>query len=526
MLEIDFDKIHETFSSAEEIKEQLDENKDGFKFRTKIYRARYYSDLAQDCLEAAFIGDRLCEFAERLDVRKESNYMYDSIIEFTLKPNNTEYLSQLIFKYGKTYSGDDEELNLEWIEDLSEYKDKLEQLNHAFPELVDDYYANYINGEYYEYDPVENKDFFDKEFSQFPERRFGFNKSAFSKKINENFYASVDSIIIPKFSNFDLILKSYSGIENISFLKADFFAIGNITYLISNGFIIHFPFDAFLKAKHCAYQVLNEKEEYYVEEGHWMHRFLTYQRWIAEYNPKENFRGYPEDISDQIVRAKSSEGDWVNPPLNSFYVSSYGDHILVNDSDFSYFFFGTDKLTLQELGFLSNNLSRLFNTTANLAGFHVEIKCPWEQLNDESFEELCFDIIYHNPKFDNSTIRKMGKARSRDGGRDITVMTHSRPGKPSKKYIFQCKYLKNGSSLSGTKVQDISDTVTQYDATGYGIMTSVVIDSTLYDKLDGISRNLQIEIEDYSVYKLERILAGYPQIKQRHFKAILQTENY
>jgi len=130
---------------------------------------------------------------------------------------------------------------------------------------------------------------------------------------------------------------------------------------------------------------------------------------------------------------------------------------------------------------------------------------------------VCFDVIYHNPKFDNSTIRKMGKTRSRDGGRDIVVHTHSRPGKTAKKYIFQCKYQQSGTSLPGSKVQDISDTIIQYGAAGYGIMTNVVIDSTLYDKLDGISKTLTVQVEDYSVYKLERILACYPQIKRRHF---------
>lgn len=519
MLEIDFDKIHEIFSSPDQIKEQLDESLDIFKFRVKIYRARHYSDLAQDCLEASYIGDRLCAFSERINVTKESNYMYDSIVEFTLKPINTRELSDLIFWFGQVYSDRDEDLGHEFTEGLLEYRDNLDNIDFQFPELVDDYYANYINGEYFEYDPEDNKEFFDKEFASYPERKFGFNKSAFSRKIGHNFYSSLDSVIVPKECDFNLVLKEYSGIENIEFVAADFFAFGNITYLISNGFIIHFPFDAFLQAKNCAHQVLRKKEEHYVQDGQWMQGFLSYRRWIAHYNDKENLRGYPDDRSSQILETKHTEEQgWGNPPLNSFYISSYGDNILVKDSNFSYFFFGADKLMIQELGFLSSNLSKLFSTSANLAGLNVEIKCPWEQLDDESFEELCFDIIYYNPKFDNTTIRKMGKAKSRDGGRDITVHTHSRPGRPSIKYIFQCKYLKAGSSLTGTKVQDISDTVTQFNAKGYGVITNVVIDSTLYDKLDGIARNLQIEVEDYSVYKLERIISGYPQIKKRHFK--------
>lgn len=514
MLEIDLDKIHGSFSSPEEIKSKLEQSLDAFKFRTKIYRARQYSDLAFDCLEAAFIGNQLCKYAERISVAKESNYMYDSIIEFILKPKDTSQLSKLIFQFGYANAVDNEE----FMEDLLDYKEKIEETEHQFPELIDDYYANYINGEYYEYDPVDNKDFFEREFTDFPERRFGFSKSAYSKKINQVFYTSIDSIIIPNNSDLKSILKEYSGIENLSLNKADFFAIGNITYLISGGFIVHFPFDAFLKAKHCAQQALNKEDNRYEAEGEWMDGFLSFRRRLAEYSEQENYRGYPEDLSNEILAKGNSSFQWSAHLLNSFYLSSYGDHILVQDSKFSYFFFGTDKLTIRELEFLGNNLSRLFRVTANLAGFFVEIKCAWEKLNDETFEELCFDIIYHNPKFNNQTIRKMGKTRSRDGGRDITIMTHARPGKPAIKYIFQCKYLKPGSSLTGSKVTDISDTVTQYEAHGYGIMTNVTIDATLYDKLDSISRNLKVDIEDYSVYNLERILTGYQHLKERYFK--------
>ena len=133
------------------------------------------------------------------------------------------------------------------------------------------------------------------------------------------------------------------------------------------------------------------------------------------------------------------------------------------------------------------------------------------------------DVIYYNPKFDSSTIRKMGKSRSRDGGRDIEVFTRSRPGYEPEKFIFQCKFIKPDSSLSSTKLVGITDVVDQYGASGYGIMTSGVIDSTLYDKIDGIGRNRGIQFEHWSVYELERFLAKHPNIKDRHFGKLIST---
>lgn len=524
MLVIEFGKILETYSSAEEIKRDLSANPGNFIFITKIAMARHYSDLAFECLEAAFIGQQLAKFAAPVGVKKKPGTQYDTVIEFEFSAPDSGALSQLIFNYGRARAEEDDEEYHAYMGDFLEYREQLDKIKHAFPELVDDYYVNYVNGEYYEHDPVDNEDFFKAEFQQFPERKFGFTKSAFSNTINQEFYASTQSVIIPASSDFNLILKEYAGIENIEFVKADFFALGNITYLMANGFIIHFPFDAFIKAKHCAGEALALKDEPSIQEGGWMDGFLSFNRSLSQYNEKENQKGYPDDLSEELISAERtsvlSPGEYdltAFPEVMCFYISAYGEQILVKDGAYSYFFFGTDKLTMKELGFLGNRLSVLFNATANLAGIHVEIKCPWEQLTDETFEDLCFDIIYYNPAFNNTTIRKMGKTRSRDGGRDIEVFTHSRPGKPAKKYIFQCKYQKPGSSLTASKVQDISDTVTQYQASGYGIMTNVVIDATLYDKLDGISRNLNIETEDYSVYKLERILACYSQIKQRYF---------
>lgn len=522
MLEFDKDTSREKFRSPEEIKLALDKCEGVFKFRVNIDRAMHYSDLSNSYLEAAFIGEKLCQFCEPIQVSKLSEMRYDTVIVFTLKPVDNNELSKFIFQLGQAIEENLDEHEFDFMHEVNLFRDKLHEIEPHFPELIDDYHINFINGAYYEYDLEHYKDFFDIEFSTFPERKYGFFKSAFSSTLKQAFYSSPDSLIIPKGSELKLILKRFSGIQDINFDKADFFIIGNIAYLFSNGFIVHFPFDAFLKAKHCALQALSETDDYYNQEGGWMDGFLSYKRRLAESFIEENYRGYPEDMSHEMTKRDDSNiFHSMFFPFNSFYLSSYGDHILVEDSNFAYFFYGADKLNLHELSFLGNNLSRLFAVTAALAGFNIDIKCPWENLNEDLFEDLCFDIIYHNPKFDNSTIRKIGKTKSRDGGRDITVLTHSRPGNPAKKFIFQCKYLKPGSSLTGSKVQDISDTVVKHDAHGYGIMTNVIIDATLYDKLDGIARTLKVEIEDFSIYKLERILSGHPQIKSRYFPVSL-----
>lgn len=60
----------------------------------------------------------------------------------------------------------------------------------------------------------------------------------------------------------------------------------------------------------------------------------------------------------------------------------------------------------------------------------------------------------------------------------------------------------------------------QYNAEGFGVMTSAVIDATLYDKIEAICKKRSIDERHYSVLELEREIARYPGIKARYFKSL------
>ena len=147
-------------------------------------------------------------------------------------------------------------------------------------------------------------------------------------------------------------------------------------------------------------------------------------------------------------------------------------------------------------------------------GQTMDIACSWDKLDDNQFEELCYDVI--NYRHQPTKILKMGKSRSRDGGRDIVFHTTGRAGQPPVKWIVQCKLIRDGSSLAGSKVQ-VADPVDQYGAGGFCVMTSGVIDSTLYDKLEGVARNRGIEIDWWSRLELERFLARHTELRDRYF---------
>ena len=113
----------------------------------------------------------------------------------------------------------------------------------------------------------------------------------------------------------------------------------------------------------------------------------------------------------------------------------------------------------------------------------------------------------------------MGKSRSRDGGRDITVMTKSINASDPELHIFQCKLLSVSSSLTRTKVNDAANVILHYDAKGYGVFTNVLIDSTLYDMLDGFTNSIEIHTrENWGKLELEKLLNDNDYLRNKYFK--------
>jgi hypothetical protein len=196
-----------------------------------------------------------------------------------------------------------------------------------------------------------------------------------------------------------------------------------------------------------------------------------------------------------------------------FYLSEEGSFLLIKDNFAQYLFFGIDKIPIEKAETILNDIGK----TADFLK-KDDLSCSWDQITDDQFEELCYDIIIQSERFNPNTIRKMGKSKSRDGGRDITI-EESRffsLGLP-KKYIVQCKLVKTGKSLSGSKI-NMSDTIDQYEAKGYIVMTNGVIDPTLFDKLDMIAKTKEVKTDTWSKYEIERFLARRPDIKKRYFK--------
>ncbi|GCL39621.1 pentapeptide repeat protein [Sphaerospermopsis reniformis] len=170
---------------------------------------------------------------------------------------------------------------------------------------------------------------------------------------------------------------------------------------------------------------------------------------------------------------------------------------------------------LRHINFHGVDLTKSNTEGAKFTTFD-DISCSWNQLNDNQFEELCYDILREKHKLTN--IDKIGNSRSRDGGRDIVFFKGVDINKKPIKWIAQCKLKSDKRSLGSSQVTDISDMLVAQEAKGFCIMTSGIIDATLHDKLDALRDRNGIEVEKWSYLEIERFLAEHPEIKARYFK--------
>ncbi|WP_341832434.1 hypothetical protein AACH28_05365 [Sphingobacterium thalpophilum] len=467
--------------SSEEIVLFLSQNTNGFIFQKVIERAHHYSDLAIYYLEASYICEKISALGQTKSFKVDWKSGYHPVAQFIIVPQQLEELNKLIADLCYHLSGDyeDDDEQMLWLDRIEEYRELIGKIKLKFPELADDYFANLINGAYGEYESNydDPEEFVQNLSKQDPEHIFGFWKCMHSDTIQQEFYVSSESWIIPPQSSLSEILSKYSSFHDVSLTLGNMFSLNGGYYVITGDYVLEISFPALAKAFQCISKVFNEERTFY-DQHNWLYNFNI---------------------------------------INEVSLSDFAGFVLFTLNGYQIILWDQPRLNFHDINILNRNAAAVFHTTSNLIGLIESVTCDWSKINDELFEELCYDLVYYDPKFDRKTIRKMGKSRSRDGGRDIVVYTASRLGNAPKKFIFQCKFIKNGSSLSASKVLDVSDTIDQYDADGYGVFTTGVIDATLFDKVDAIAKRRNLDVVFNSKYEIERDLASFPQLKNRYF---------
>jgi len=466
--------------------------------------------IADDYLFALFLGESIYPYCSSISYCENSQS-----IDFDFYVEEICDLASILMMFAYQCNGEnesDEERDNYYMDLQMQFQEKLFDSNIPtskifFPQLADNYVANTIAGKS---DYCYDEDIIQSIYKSSPEEEFEFWRSFFSYYIGYPLYTSSWAWLIPYNANkgeephnLEELLLSYGGFgKELPFMEeADSFVFKNLpTIVLSNSAMMLFPKIGFNIAQKCAYSILRKSDH-----------------------------SLPSIDSTAYSNLNLKINHFRDVKVHQTLLAEDGSFMIIRDDLAQYIFFIDHKyssessLTLQHLdSSVEQDYQHTFDVIADrmssLAGYDIDISCPWEKLDDESFEQLCYDLIEWDSYFDHETRQKMGKSRSRDGGRDIEVCTGSKLNKPVDKWIVQCKLLKKSTSLAGSKVQ-VSDVIDQYGAKGFWIMTNGVIDATLHDKLDGISKNRSIDIKKWGCLEIERILAKpkYKNIRKRYF---------
>lgn len=452
-------------------------------------------DISNDLLEASWVLERLARRAQRITTKVDDEY-YTPLVTATLHRPDAEMGAALadcalLLEYDDTIDAA-ARARLDELRDLFfAYDDEINAMDLKVPAMADWYFVNLLAA-YSEW-MSEAPEWVEDQMRKFPEHRVGFHRSAWSAKLGADCYTSHDAWVLPGSVALDRFFK-VTGFRyrQGDFIEGELLVLDGRQVVRAGDVFVPFPARRYFASQVCAGFSITDLE-------------ATWSEGPFAWGREAQYRGFSED----------------GIPLrhhDRYFVDATGTMLVVDDGMFQHVF--TDILPLGQRA-LKTLLAAVGTASEALsagAGISAMATFDWKSITDEDFEELCYDIIHAHPLFDSDTIRKFGKAKSRDGGRDIEVcQAPMRFGEKPRKWIFQCKLVTDGSSLGKGKVVDVGDMLTQYGAKGFGVMTSALIDATLFDKLDAVCGARQIDQMHFSRLNIERALIAQPALRKKYF---------
>lgn len=452
--------------------------------------ANSHIDISLSLLDVAWAIEKLAAEAETVTI-SVGGYFNRQVSATFKRPNATfaSALSEVALIFSEDEFDDPSpELQAQLEEiggQIGDFQDAIPSLVPKCPEVIDWYLADLVLGANHEW-RSESPDYVRAQFAIFPERRFRYFRSAYSHQLGDTCFCTDTGWILSPDISLDAFFKATGQKYRAAELgDAEIDLVGGAALAVSATLAAHFPAADFLHAAACIDALMSDQ----LDED-------------AALDPPA-----------QRGAATLLQGGC------TLLLHSSGTLVVVDDGAAQYLLYGAEPIPQAKLASRVAPAAVAQARLAELSGLGQSIKCPWEQLGDDQFEELCYDIVRRHPQIETASVRKLGKSRSRDGGRDIEAFERQRsPDNVPTKWIFQCKLVTNGSSLSGRKLQDVGDMLDQYGVGGFGVMTSAPIDATLYDKLDALCSRRGVKQRNYSVYELERELLQHPDLRHRYFR--------
>lgn len=451
--------------------------------------ANSHLDITAYLLDAAWAVEKLAAFAGGVRYRTEGYFNRRLVAVFHAPRSGFgQALEAVALRFDP---GDDDpppelwprldEIDLE----IRQFGESIPDLKAKCPDLIDWYLADLVIGANYEW-RSEDPDYVRHQFMHYPERRFGYFRSAHSNVLGAPCYGAQRGWLFSSDLDLDLVFAATGQkCRMAEFSPAVLVLAGDGAVLSAERQAVSFPMATFLEGSACA--DLAQRD--------------------------------PQDVDDEFDAPRTRHIIGLLEARVKAWLHTSGALALIEGERFH------QLLSIEDGAICPADLDRRAKVMAGLqsrilgaGGLGQSIRCAWDTLDDDRFEELCYDVIRLHPKIETASVRKLGKSRSRDGGRDIEALEARNPSDgPPFKWIFQCKLVTKGRSLGASRLVDVGDMLDQYGAQGFGVMTSAPIDATLYDKLDMVCRKRGVLNRNYSVLELERELHARPSLRARYF---------
>ena len=437
---------------------------------------RNHSDVALEYLEIAFAAQKLSEISEIIKVYetpKVNLYPHVVLITVTEKPYEMKNMLKWFSMYFSGEFGSDED-EIEAREEFADFEDKIYNYSICpiLPHYCDLYFANFI-ASYYDW----NAETIKKTLALHPEWRFFAWKSTWSRKLGFDLFISGEFWLLDISSDLSCALMDASDYK-IPFSKEKFTKpvrvitdMGKI-YILMQDEVLCISLGLHFYIARCAEVVFPFEEDMFLNTGF----------------------------------------DW--GVSANFYISNDSSLVVFKGGTYQYVLF-YESIEVLETNQIDKLASSIQDITADLlerGSNSIKVKCNWSLINDEIFEQLCYDLVLRDGKFIPEETRKMGLSKSRDGGRDIvtTFKTYSGHNK-NRFWVIQCKFSKSKKSLGRNDVK-LSDLIDEYSPAGVIIATNMFIDAGAYDKFDKISKNRGTDIKYWDGLGIERLLNRNPDL--------------
>jgi hypothetical protein len=464
-------------------------------FKIPIPSSRTMLDVSYSYLYASYVLEKLAaNFTTKNFTTSSSRHDYFNY-DIQVYQYCFDELSPLIVEFlcvlkSNEYIEDDEDFH--FIEKVNEFEAGLNSVTLNFPDIIDLYYANMVNGGLDESGNSQE--------DKYPAHRYGYWHAAKYLSSSTDVLYSENCWIASNDIDIATLFHDENTKDSFSIIPANLLVINSQAMVISENGVLQILMGEVIQGVACIHDTFPDRDGYY---PHQLDRF--------------NGAFFSNNTQYSEFNSIDPTNFWLDGTVFELYVSEFGEFVIFKTIEASLVLFNISKPAYSKSQTFINSMLAISASFEDEVLLAHSIELDWHQMDDEKFELLCYDIIYHNSKFDRETIKKMGNSRSRDGGRDIVVHTKEIHNNKAKKFIFQCKFSKTYKSLNTSNIGSVSDVIDQYGAEGYGVMCNYVIDSTLYDRLEGIGKNREIKIETWSGYEIERFIARRPNIKQIHF---------